>query len=74
MAFEEKMSFPIGQDILSASFTQMDMIEGLKNITVQAIGKLLIVSDMVPYNLTISKVSPHKDCTKFYFQQCFNRL
>ncbi|XP_065943774.1 uncharacterized protein [Magallana gigas] len=58
---EEKMSFPVGQDTLSASFTHMKMNEGLKNITVQAIGKLLIVSDTVPYNITISKTLPKKD-------------
>lgn len=63
---EKKMSFPVGQDILSASFTHMKMNEGLKNITVQAIGKLLIVSDTVPYNITISKTLPKKD-RKNYF-------
>lgn len=55
------MSFPIGQDILSASITRMNMGEGLKNITVQAIGKLLISSDTVPYNVTVSYIKPQKN-------------
>lgn len=59
--FEEKMSFPIGQDILSASITRMEMEDGLKNITVQAIGKLLISSDIVPYNITVSNNKPQKN-------------
>jgi hypothetical protein len=59
--FEEKMSFPVGQDILSASITRMNLGEGLKNITVQAIGKLLISSDTVPYNITVSYSKPQKN-------------
>lgn len=64
--FEEKMSFPIGQDVLSASITHMKMNQGLKNITVQAIGKLLIDSETVPYNITISKSIPKKDRKNSY--------
>ena len=59
--FEEKMSFPIGQDVLSTNIVHMNMREGINNITVQAIGKLLIESDIVPYNITLSTEKPWKD-------------
>ncbi|XP_078322971.1 uncharacterized protein LOC111122905 [Crassostrea virginica] len=59
--FEEKMSFAIGQDVLSTNIVHMNMREGINNITVQAIGKLLIESDTVPYNITLSTEKPWKD-------------
>lgn len=57
---EEKMSFPVGQDIQSVNIVNMDMPEGLKNITVQAINKLLLTSDQVIYNFTAVHSKPTK--------------
>lgn len=57
---EEKMSFPVGQDIQSVDIVNMNMPEGLKNITVQAINKLLLTSDPVLYNFTAVHSKPTK--------------
>lgn len=54
------MSFPVGQDIQSVNIINMNMPEGLKNITVQAINKLLLVSDQVIYNFTAVHSKPTK--------------
>lgn len=57
---EEKMSFPVGQDIQSVDIVNMNMPVGLKNITIQAISKLLLTSDKVIYNLTAVHSKPTK--------------
>lgn len=57
---EEKMSFPVGQDIQSVDIVNMNMPVGLKNITIQAISKLLLTSDKVIYNLTTVHSKPTK--------------
>ncbi|XP_062606252.1 uncharacterized protein LOC134268062, partial [Saccostrea cucullata] len=57
---EEQMSFPSGQDIQIANILNMDMPEGLKNITIQAISKLLLTSDQVLYNMTVINAKPSK--------------
>ncbi|XP_061176007.1 uncharacterized protein LOC133184958 [Saccostrea echinata] len=57
---EEQISYPNGQDIQIASILNMDMAEGLKNITIQAISKLLLTSDEVLYNITIAYSNPAK--------------
>lgn len=58
--FEEKMTFPVVQDIQSVDIVNMNMPEGLKNITIQAISKLLLASDKVIYNLTAVHSKPTK--------------
>ena len=72
-SFEEKMSFPVGQDILSTNILNMNMEQGLKTITVQAIGKLLIASDRILYNVTLSNNKPRKD-RKFFFTKPYHFL
>nr|XP_034332757.1 uncharacterized protein LOC105327902 isoform X2 [Crassostrea gigas] len=62
---EEKMSFPVGQDIQSVNIINMNMPEGLKNITVQAINKLLLASDQVIYNFTAVHSKPTKKGSNF---------
>lgn len=57
---EERMTFPVGQDIQSVHIVNMIMPEGLKNITVQAINKLLLTSDQVLYNFTAVHSKPTK--------------
>ena len=57
---EAKMSFPPGQVIQSASLMNMNLPEGLKNITLQAISKLLLTSEEVPYNMTAIHNKPVK--------------
>ena len=64
-SFEQKMSFPVGQDILSTNILNMNMEQGFNTITVQAIGKLLIASDRILYNVTLSNNKPMKD-RKFF--------
>lgn len=54
------MTFPVGQDIQSLDIVNMNMPEGLKNITVQAISKLLLTSDQVIYNVTAISSKPIK--------------
>lgn len=54
------MTFPVGQDIKSVDIVNMNMPEGLKNITLQAISKLLLASDKVLYNLTAVHSKPTK--------------
>ncbi|XP_052707847.1 uncharacterized protein LOC128183063 isoform X2 [Crassostrea angulata] len=58
--FKEKMTFPVVQDIQSVDIVNMNMPEGLKNITIQAISKLLLASDKVIYNLTAVHSKPTK--------------
>ncbi|XP_062616047.1 uncharacterized protein LOC134277752 [Saccostrea cucullata] len=57
---EEKMSFPNGQDILSMNIINMNMSEGFKNISVQAINKVLLKSSNVQSNLTVAIGKPKK--------------
>lgn len=54
------MTFPVGQDIKSVDIVNMNMPEGLKNMTLQAISKLLLASDNVLYNLTAVHSKPTK--------------
>ncbi|XP_056015772.1 uncharacterized protein LOC125675332 [Ostrea edulis] len=58
---EEKMSFPIGQDMKTANIMNLEMVAGLKNITFQAINKLLLSSSNVLYNVTVVKDKPGKE-------------
>lgn len=60
---EEKMSFPVGQDIQSVDIVNMNMPVGLKNITIQAISKLLLISDKIIYNITVVDSKPLKQGT-----------
>lgn len=64
------MTFPVGQDIQSVDIVNMNMPEGLKNITIQAISKLLLTSDKVIYNLTTVHSKPTKE-GKTYFYKIF---
>lgn len=52
------MTFPVGQDIQSVDIVNMNMPEGLKNITVQAISKLLLTSSQVLFNVTVVSSKP----------------
>ncbi|XP_078321865.1 uncharacterized protein LOC111103999 isoform X3 [Crassostrea virginica] len=60
---EARMSFPPGQVIQSASLMNMNLPEGLQNITLQAISKLLLTSEEVPYNMTAIHNKPVKKGT-----------
>ena len=52
--------FPPGQVVQSASLMNMNLPEGLQNITLQAISKLLLTSEEVPYNMTAIHNKPVK--------------
>ena len=57
---EARMSFPPGQVVQSASLMNMNLPEGLQNITLQAISKLFLTSEEVPYNMTAIHNKPVK--------------
>ena len=55
---EEKMSFPMGQLIQAANLMNMNLQEGLQNVTLQAITESLLTSGKVLYNLTAVHKKP----------------
>ena len=54
------MSFPNGQLVQSASLMNLNMPEGLQNITLKAINKVLLTSEEVLYNMTAIHTKPTK--------------
>lgn len=68
------MSFPVGQDIQSVNIINMNMPEGLKNITVQAINKLLLASDQVIYNFTAVHSKPTKKGMRLHLSKQYINL
>ena len=54
------MSFPNGQLVKSTSLMNLNMPEGLQNITLQAISKVLLTSEEVLYNMTAIQTKPTK--------------
>lgn len=68
------MSFPVGQDIQSVNIINMNMPEGLKNITVQAINKLLLASDQVIYNFTAVHSKPTKKGMRLHLSKQYIKL
>ncbi|XP_061193435.1 uncharacterized protein LOC133201664 [Saccostrea echinata] len=56
----DKMSFPIGQDVQSAVIMNLAMDQGLTNISIQAINKLLLAGSRVPHNITVLYDKPRK--------------
>lgn len=63
------MSFPDGQDIQSVDIVNMNMPEGLKNITIQAISKLLLASDRIIYNISVVDSEPLKQGNRSSFRR-----
>lgn len=68
------MSFPVGQDIQSVNVVNINMPEGLKNITVQAINKLLLASDQVIYNFTAVHSKPTKKGMRLHLSKQYIKL
>ena len=54
------MSFPMGQLIQAANIMNMNLPEGIQNITLQAISEALLTSGKVLYNLTAVHTKPMK--------------
>lgn len=68
------MSFPDGQDIQSVDIVNMNMPEGLKNITIQAISKLLLASDRIIYNISVVDSKPLKQGNRSSFRRSVSFL
>ena len=54
------MSFPMGQLIQAANIMNMNLPEGIQNITLQAISEALLTSWKALYNLTAVHTKPMK--------------
>ena len=54
------MSFPMGQLIQAANLMNINLQEGLQNVTLQAISETLLTSRKVLYNLTAVHTKPMK--------------
>lgn len=68
------MSFPDGQDIQSVDIVNTNMPEGLKNITIQAISKLLLASDRIIYNISVVDSKPLKQGNRISFRRSVSFL